>query len=92
MGNRSSGCKLRPLENADPCLFTNRGFEALFSGFRCQVSAPPLGASTQFDRKRNFGRPSFIKVSGRKEGTSSNYMHVEDLGSIKNCVGLRTDT
>ena len=31
------------------------------SGVRCQVSAPPLGASTQFDRKRNFGRPSFIQ-------------------------------
>jgi len=31
------------------------------SGLRCQVSAPPLGASTQFDRKRNFGRASFIQ-------------------------------
>jgi hypothetical protein len=28
---------------------------------RGQKSAPPLGASTQFDRKRNFGRPSFIR-------------------------------
>jgi hypothetical protein len=28
---------------------------------RFQVSAPPLGASTQFNRKRNFGRPSFIQ-------------------------------
>jgi len=25
------------------------------------VSAPPLGANTYFDRKRNFGRPSFIR-------------------------------
>ena len=31
-------------------------------GVRCQVSAPPLGASTQFDRKRNFSRSSFIQV------------------------------
>jgi hypothetical protein len=30
-------------------------------GKRFQVSAPPLGASTQFDRKRNFGRHSFIR-------------------------------
>jgi len=36
MGNRSPGCKSRPLENADPCLFANRGFEALFSGVRFQ--------------------------------------------------------
>jgi hypothetical protein len=26
-----------------------------------QRSAPPLGASTQFDQKRNFGEPSFMR-------------------------------
>jgi hypothetical protein len=28
------------------------------------MSAPPLGASAQFDQKRNFGEPNFIREVG----------------------------
>jgi len=38
--NNPTGCKLRPLANADPCILTNRGSDVRFqvSGVRCQVS------------------------------------------------------
>jgi len=31
------------------------------SFLKVQKTAPPLGASTQFDQKRNFGRLGFIR-------------------------------